>query len=107
MPNCHRGWERGVFGRSTASVDREFTERGYVVLPGFVPDAVVDQIVREADEFYERQGVESSRADRTMNFHQESPTVRRVLHGKELRKRLRPLLSGEPFFLQSIYFNAG
>src|SRR5436190_452846 len=91
-------------GRSMAT---EFAERGYVVLPSFVPPGVVDQIVAEAEAFYERQGVESHRADRTMNLHQESPTLRALLNGSALRARLRVLLDAPPFFLQSIYFTSG
>lgn len=91
-------------GRAQAA---QFRDQGYTVLPAFVPTATIDQIVREAEDFYGRQGVETHRADRTMNLHQESPTLRELLHGQRLAASLSELLAAPPYFLQSIYFTSG
>lgn len=86
---------------------QEFQDKGYTIIPGLLSDAVIQQIDAEAHEFYARQGVEPSKADRTMNFHQESETLRSVLNGSLLRHHLQGLLGADPFFLQSIFFNTG
>lgn len=97
-----------MFGRRRAKgPDPTFEEQGYVVLPGLLTDKVIAEIDREAHEFYAREGVEPERADRTMNFHQQSAALREVLNGRALTDALRRLMGAEPFFLQSIFFNTG
>jgi len=85
----------------------QFEESGYYAARGFVDPDLCDRIVGEAERFYARQGVESEKADRTMNLHRESPTASGLLTGPRLTRLVRRLLGAKPFFLQSIYFNNG
>src|SRR5262245_35478064 len=49
----------------------QFKREGYLYLPRFFSTAVCDRITQEAEQFYIRQGIPSTKADRTMNYHQE------------------------------------
>jgi ectoine hydroxylase-related dioxygenase (phytanoyl-CoA dioxygenase family) len=85
----------------------QFRRDGFAYLPHFFDGATCDRIAAEAEQFYARQGAGSDRADRTMNFHQESPAARRVLQDRPLHDLLQGLLGARPVFLQSIYFHRG
>ena len=80
---------------------------GYLVLEGYLDRSSCQAVISEAEDFYARRGVAADRAERTMNFHQESPTVRRVLQDPSLLRLLSDLLGSRAVFLQSIYFNRG
>lgn len=84
-----------------------FLADGYLVLEGYLDPDSCQAIVSEADRFYGQRGVAPERAERTMNFHQESPTARRVLRDPALAGLLSGLLGARAQFLQSIYFNRG
>src|SRR6516165_6315029 len=85
----------------------DFHRDGFLQLPRFVEGRVCDRITEEASAFYGRRGVAAEKADRTMNFHQESPTATKVLNDPRLLEILGALLSAPPVFFQSIYFNRG
>jgi ectoine hydroxylase-related dioxygenase (phytanoyl-CoA dioxygenase family) len=80
---------------------------GYLALEGHLDRESCRAIMAEAEGFYARRGVAPDRAERTMNFHQESPTARRVLQDRSLIRLLSDLLGSRAVFLQSIYFNRG
>lgn len=84
-----------------------FLADGYLVLEGYLDPESCAAIVSEADRFYAERGVMPDRAERTMNFHQESPAARRVLRDPALAGMLSSLLGARAQFLQSIYFNRG
>jgi ectoine hydroxylase len=84
-----------------------FLAEGYLVLEGYLDADSCLAIVAEAEDFYGRQGVTAEQADRTMNFHQESSTAKRVLRDPALVRLLSELIGGRAVFLQSIYFNRG
>jgi ectoine hydroxylase-related dioxygenase (phytanoyl-CoA dioxygenase family) len=84
-----------------------FLAEGYLVLEGYLDPESCEAIVSEAERFYGRRGVAPERAERTMNFHQESPTAQRVLRDPALGGMLSSLLGARAQFLQSIYFNRG
>jgi ectoine hydroxylase-related dioxygenase (phytanoyl-CoA dioxygenase family) len=88
-------------------VRQAFEKDGYAVLEGHLDAQTCEAIVAEAESFYARRGVSPERADRTMNFHQEAPTARRVLTDRRLLALLSDLLGNRAHFLQSIYFNTG
>jgi ectoine hydroxylase-related dioxygenase (phytanoyl-CoA dioxygenase family) len=100
---------KGVLRRGGLDGSRRnsFLADGYLLLEGYLDADSCESIVAEAEDFYGRQGVSAERADRTMNFHQESRTAKRVLRDPELAKLLSDLLGGRSVFLQSIYFNRG
>lgn len=85
----------------------DFRRDGFCILPQFVAPNLCDQIGREAEAYYDRQGVPLDRVDRAMNFHQESPAVRRVLGDPRLLEILDDLLGAVPVFHQSIFFHKG
>jgi ectoine hydroxylase-related dioxygenase (phytanoyl-CoA dioxygenase family) len=88
--------------------ERERFERdGYLILEGFVEPGQCDQVVAEADRFYESQGVTAERADRTMNLHHASPAAREILLRPRTREVVSTLLGADAVFFQSIYFNTG
>lgn len=84
-----------------------FLAEGYLVLEGYLDPDSCQAITSEAERFYAERGVAPDRAERTMNFHQESPTARRVLRDPALAATLSRLLGARAQFLQSIYFNRG
>jgi ectoine hydroxylase len=84
-----------------------FLADGYLVLEGYLDPESCEAIVAEADRFYGQRGVAPERAERTMNFHQESVTAARVLRDPSLTAMLTNLLGARALFLQSIYFNRG
>ena len=94
-----------IAGRGRARAD--FQRQGYLYLPRFFETAVGERLTQEAAAFYDRQGVPAANADRTMNFHQESPTAQHVLTDPRLLDVLSDLLGSTAVLLQSIYFNRG
>lgn len=92
---------------ATGARRESFLRDGFALIEGYLDDASCAAIIAEAEGFYERRGVAPEQADRTMNIHQESPTAKRVLHDRSLRRLLGDLLGGRAVFLQSIYFNRG
>src|SRR5262249_4397523 len=96
---------RGRWYRRNQVYRKQFNDNGYLRLERFVEPSVCDRITREAEAFYARRGVPADKADRTMNFHQESPTANQVLHEQRLLDVIGALLGAPALFLQSIYFN--
>jgi ectoine hydroxylase-related dioxygenase (phytanoyl-CoA dioxygenase family) len=85
----------------------DFQRQGYLYLPRFFQPAVCERLTQEGAAYYDRQGVPAAKADRTMNFHQESPTAQQVLTEPRLLDVLGDLLGSTAVFLQSIYFHRG
>ncbi|HEV3204976.1 MAG TPA: phytanoyl-CoA dioxygenase family protein [Gemmataceae bacterium] len=104
--------KKGAFTRWLAKPEyrqyrQNFLRDGFLRLPRFFDGTVCDRITQEASAFYGRRGVAAEKADRTMNFHQESPAAQNVLKDPRLMEILGVLLSAPPVFFQSIYFNRG
>jgi len=92
---------------NAAELKQEFERDGLVTLEGLFDSELCDRIAAEGEEFYAGKGVDPLRAERTMNFHQESPAAREALSDPRLLGALETLLGDEPYFLQSIYFRRG
>jgi ectoine hydroxylase-related dioxygenase (phytanoyl-CoA dioxygenase family) len=86
---------------------RQFVDQGYVKLEGFLDPRACDQIVLEADAYYESKGVHGSQSARVMNFHRASPTAFAHLTSERFSAVLRDLFAEDPLFLQTILFFEG
>lgn len=112
VPVLRKALGRRAGSASPSSVEARtfrssFDQNGYLILKAFFDDSVCDRITQEAEQFYASKGVPSRNANRTMDFHQESPTAKAALNDARLMQVIAAILGAEPVFLQSIYFNRG
>jgi ectoine hydroxylase-related dioxygenase (phytanoyl-CoA dioxygenase family) len=96
------------FGPEIGASLLDWTDKGYLILPGFVKPDICDRISRELERAIASQKIDFDYTNsRVMNFYQHSQTVKTLISNPELLRLLDFMLGKKTIPFQSINFTRG
>lgn len=119
--------ELGILTRADADLFRQWNERGFVVLPGAVPEETIDELARDVEDAWNAPDSEleiesfengqrvfrrvearyRSLPHKVLDLHGHSDAARRAIFAAPIQRFLGQLFERPPLAFQSLLFDVG